>query len=346
MPAPATAVYPFARVRVVVRQHTTAVAATLLTLSAVTTYAVASGAGDPAMVASRAGLRHQSPAVLKPGSSNLARALPSGVPAFAGSCNPSDPNWNNRDDDGDGVCNDVDICPFEFDPDQASTRFAGLVAGAACATQAITVPFQAAYPTAPHVTFSGAITTLKGIARYGGNQYRWDFGDGLTTAWNGISDSYNLGAQHVYTGSDGQLFMATLSVRNSADPSDVATAQYPVVIKDGGASLGSLTPAQTDVRAQLAVDEALWYQHRNLSRFTSADGAPGYRQPYAFGPSLTDTCAIVDAFASRGHRAAGDWRLASRSLRRGRAPWAELHARQHVHKRDWCGSGSFRHLQP
>ena len=292
------------RVTVVVRRHLTAVAAVVLTLSAVTTYAVA--AGDPAMVTARAALRHSSPVARNPGSPTLVRALPSAA-AFAGSCNPSDPSWANRDDDGDGVCNGLDNCPFEFNPDQAAAGGTG----AACVIQAITVPSQTEYPTAPHVTYSGAITTVKGIVRYAGTgvgyQYRWDFGDGLSAAWSSISDPYDLGVSHVYTGVDGQLFMATLSVRNTAS-GDIATAQYPVVIKDGGTSIDLLTRAQTDVRAQLAIDEALWYQHRNVSRGTFADGAPGYRQPYALAQSLTDACAAVDAFAFHGHRASGDWR--------------------------------------
>lgn len=199
--------------------------------------------------------------------------------------------WANRDDDGDGVCNGVDICPLGT----------GM-----CEMQAVTVPAKADDPLAPHVTYSGAMTTLKGIARNGGNQYRWDYGDGSAPMpWTAISNPHNLGVNRVYTGPVGQTFTATLSVRNSAAPDTVATASYPIVIKDGGSALASLTREQTDVRAQLAIDQALWYLHATLTRGTYTDGSPGYRQPWAnSNNSLKDSCVVTAAFAAHGHVAA------------------------------------------
>lgn len=196
----------------------------------------------------------------------------------------------NRDDDGDGVCNGVDVCPLEV---------------GTCEMQAITVPARADDPEAPHVTYSGAMTTLKGIARYGANQFRWDFGDGSAgTPWTAISNPYNLGLNRTYVGSVEQTFTATLFVRNSATPDRVATASYPIVIKDGGSSLASLTREQTDVRAQMAAEQALWYLHTTMIRSTYADGAPGYSQPYAYSGTLGDSCAVTTAFATHGHVAA------------------------------------------
>lgn len=202
----------------------------------------------------------------------------------------------NRDDDGDGVCNGADACPL---------------AGLSCPMQAITVPADASDRMLPHVTYSGAMTTLKGIARYGGNQFMWNFGDGTApTPWTAIADAYNLGVNHVYTGAVGQEFTATLMVRNSATVDVVSSATYPVVIKDGGASLASVTREQTDVRAQMAREMALWYLHTTLTRGAYADGAPGYAQPWA-RPSggLTDVCAVTAAFASHGHVAARPWQV-------------------------------------
>lgn len=203
----------------------------------------------------------------------------------------------NRDDDGDGVCNGVDYCRFE--------------PGEGCTMQAITVPAKAEDPAAPHVTYSGAVTTLKGIARYGGNQFRWDFGDGTAgTPWTAISYPYNLGVNHTYLGSVGDTFTATLSLRNSAAPDTVATASYPIVIKDGGSSLASLTREQTDVRAQMAIEQALWYLHITMTRGTYADGTPGYAQPYAMNSAtnpLLDACLVTTAFATHGHVAARPW---------------------------------------
>ena len=200
----------------------------------------------------------------------------------------------NHDDDGDGVCNGVDACPLE---------------GASCSMQAITVPADAGDPMVPHVTYSGATTTVKGIARYGGNQYMWDFGDGTpATPWTNIANAHNLGVNHVYTGAVGQEFTATLSVRNSGT-GVVTSATYPIVIKDGG-SLPSLTREQTDVRAQMALDKALWYLHTNMSRATYGAAAPGYSQPYGtLSGGLADQCAVTAAFASHGHVASRPWQV-------------------------------------
>src|SRR3954467_11201230 len=115
--------------------------------------------------------------------------------------------WSNRDDDGDGVCNGFDNCPYEVNPAQSPT---------ACQMQAITVPGKPEDPSAPHVTYSGATITLKGIARYGGTQYKWDFGDGLATSWMPINNPFNLGVKHTYGGSAGHTFTATLSVANGS----------------------------------------------------------------------------------------------------------------------------------
>ncbi len=200
----------------------------------------------------------------------------------------------NRDSDGDGVCNGVDYCPFE---------------AGSCSMQAITVPADAKDFRAPHVTYSGGTLTLKGIARYGGNQFMWDFGDGTpATAWMAIANPYNLGVNHVYTGAVGQTFVATLKVRNAANVNDVVTDTSTVVIRDGGTNLATLTREQTDVRAQMAIDKGLWYLHTNLSRSTYVDGAPGYAQPYAaLSGTLAEVCVATAAFAAHGHVADRPW---------------------------------------
>ena len=96
--------------------------------------------------------------------------------------------WNNRDDDGDGFCNGVDACPYEATATNDDS---------ACQMQAITVPFTPSDPSKPHPITSGALTTLKGIARYGGNEFSWDYGDGSPAMpWTPISDRFNLGVRH------------------------------------------------------------------------------------------------------------------------------------------------------
>lgn len=189
--------------------------------------------------------------------------------------------------------------------DPESSQFAG------CPMQAVTVPAQPADPGAAHLTYSGAVVTLKGIARYGGNEYRWDFGDGSApTAWLSIATPFNLGVTHVYVGSVGQVFTATLSVRNSSDPSVQASATYPVRIALAGPGTASTwTSLQTDVQAQMAVDDALWYLHLQELRSSYAVGTDGNGQPYGSwdSSSLPATCNAVDAMEMLGHVPTGDY---------------------------------------
>ena len=58
------------------------------------------------------------------------------------------------------------------------------------APQAICVRWQASEGRA-HATYSGALITLKGVARGGATEFRWDFGDGGSTDWATITDLYN-----------------------------------------------------------------------------------------------------------------------------------------------------------
>jgi hypothetical protein len=204
----------------------------------------------------------------------------------------------NRDTDRDGVCNAVDVCPLE---------------SGGCAMQAITVPWVPANPTIPHVTYSGATHTLKGIARYGANQYMWSYGDGAAPmAWTAISDAYNLGVNHVYTGAVGQTFIATLSVRNAATPNTVATALYRVKIADSGplpaAAPYAMDPNKMDPRIDMAIDQGLWYLHTTMSRSTYADGVPGYAQNFGtWAGAVAGNCTAVDAFLLHGSKPNKDY---------------------------------------
>ena len=224
--------------------------------------------------------------------------------ATAGDCNGngvgdfSEAAWSNRDDDADGFCNSVDVCPREA---------SAVNDGSACQMQAVTVPARPDDPSVPHVTYSGAQTTLKGVARYGANQFMWDFGDGTAaTPWVAIANPYNLAVNHTYTGVVGRIFAATLSIRNSAAPNVVSSASYLVQIEDGGSNVSTLTADQFDVRRQMAIDNGLWYLHLNMSRGTYADSAPGWAQPYGYwsGSAHID-CLALDAFEQNGSSPAG-----------------------------------------
>lgn len=220
-----------------------------------------------------------------------------GAARAAQACDNTSASWAQRDDDSDGVCNGADNCPYEPNPDQNP---------AACAMAAITVPWVPGNVGVPHSTYSGATTTLKGIARYGGNQYMWDFGDGSApTAWTAITDAYNLGVQHSYSGDVGRLFKATLSVRYAANPANVATGSYWVQIQS---SSDLSNPNHLDVRANMAIDQALWWMHTTMARGQYADGATGYNQTYGYwdGGNLEATCAAVDALQLHGSKPQSD----------------------------------------
>ena len=204
-------------------------------------------------------------------------------------------SWANRDDDGDGVCNGVDNCPYEVNPTQDPS---------VCAMQAITVPWIPNDPTQPHLTYSGATTTLKGVARYGGDQYMWDYGDGTTPmAWTDIANPYNLGVNHVYVGAAGRYFTATLSIRSHTNPAVVSSATYPLLIMQS-VDLGDTQ--QFSVRAQMAIDQALWFLHINQARSTFPDIPPGYAQRYGYWADnsdvITTACLAADAFENHGTR--------------------------------------------
>ena len=238
------------------------------------------------------------------------RRAQAGAPG-AGDCNSNgipdanEASWNDRDDDGDGVCNGVDVCPYEYNPGQSA---------AVCAMQAITVPYIPSNPSYPHQTYPGATITLKGIARYGGNQYRWDFGDGGGTGWTAIGDAYNLGATHAYNAAVGRLFSATLYVGSGplGSPTSTVTGNYFVQVQDSNASCGSsqCDPSKMDVNIAMAIDEGLWFVHVNQARSqaTSYEGSPWYNQRYGYwdGGARGATCAALDALQLHGSTQLGD----------------------------------------
>jgi hypothetical protein len=184
---------------------------------------------------------------------------------------------------------------------------------ASAAPRAICVPWIPAVPNSilysqAHYTYDGAEITLKGIARGGATEYRWDFGDGGGTSWTTITNPYNLGVKHIYNGIPGQLFIATLYVRDGVDEDH---DQYPVGIH---LSSDLSDPSEMDVRINMSIDEGLWYLHTNMIRNTFAAGSPGYAQPYGYwnvaGGSDYDLAAVgtaVDAFQLHGSKANMDY---------------------------------------
>ncbi|RZB38211.1 MAG: hypothetical protein SRB2_00557 [Desulfobacteraceae bacterium Eth-SRB2] len=177
--------------------------------------------------------------------------------------------------------------------------------------QAICVPWQPSSPSIAHYTYRDAETTLKGIDRGGATEYYWDFGDGSPAMlWTLITDSYNLGVKHTYTGLAGRLFIATLHVKDGSG--NEAQDQYPVRIYE---SSDLSVPNHLDVRINMAIDEGLWWLHTNMIRDNfPAGGAPGYGygQPYGhwdlnvYHP-LAVVGAAIDAFQLHGSKTNMDY---------------------------------------
>lgn len=183
--------------------------------------------------------------------------------------------------------------------------FAMIASPHARAVEAICVPWKPSNPSMAHFTYSGAEITLKGIARGGATNYSWDFGDGSPVFSGAITDPYNLGVKHTYTGAEGQLFIATLTVNNGTGTDQ---DQYLIrIYKSADLSV----PAELDVRINMAIDEGLWYLHTHMVRATYPGGIPGYGQPYGYwDPSYYPLAAVgtaVDAFQLHGSKANLDY---------------------------------------
>jgi hypothetical protein len=185
--------------------------------------------------------------------------------------------------------------------------FAIIAAPKAEAVEAICVPWKPSNPSIAHFTYSGAEITLKGIARGGATDYSWDFGDGSPVVSAAISDSYNLGIKHTYSGAVGKLFIATLTVSNGPDTDQ---DQYLVKIYE---SSDLSKPDELDVRINMAIDEGLWWLHTNMIRAIYGPISPGYNQPYGYWNESTYGCPLaavgtaVDAFQLHGSKANLDY---------------------------------------
>jgi PKD repeat protein len=121
-----------------------------------------------------------------------------------------------------------------------------------------TVPWVASNPLIPHDTWSGKIIRLKGTTDVQGAtfQYSWDFGDGSpATAFATVTNRYALEASHAYVGADDTIYTAVLTVRNTGT-GEQTTKNYFVAVR-----------AKTlEVEVNVAIDEGLWYLHKNMTR--------------------------------------------------------------------------------
>ena len=159
-----------------------------------------------------------------------------------------------------------------------------------------TVPWVATNPLIPHDTWSGKSIRLKGTTSpCGGCVFRWDFGDGTSTAESPVANPYALEASHVYAGAVGTIFTATLTVRNTAT-NESASSLYLVEIR----------AKNLETEVNVAIDEGLWFLHKSMVR-TTQNGLPvGY---WSGGPAgsgyQSNDAANVNAFEVNGHSEGG-----------------------------------------
>lgn len=164
-----------------------------------------------------------------------------------------------------------------------------------------TVPWVASNPLIPHDTYSGKTIRVKGTSSHQNGEpvgttytYFWDFGDGSPVASGAVTAKYAIEATHAYSGAPGTIYTATLTVKNN-NTGEQASSLYYVKVE-----------AKTQaVEVNVAIDEGLWYLHKNQIRATDGTGHwEGSSYPLNNMRSLT--AANVNAFEVNGHREDGD----------------------------------------
>lgn len=175
------------------------------------------------------------------------------------------------------------------------------VAGPIVKTVPWIVPQPPLCSVTPHDTISGKAIYLKATTVSTAKQYYWDYGDGaVPMAWTNVTDPYNIGVQHTYTGAPNTAFVATVYVRDNALPvPNVNSAKYFVTIR----------ATALDVRANIAIDEGLWRLHREMrSRGGAGAEIVGYWNGGAYTGSdyIGNNAVNATAFLVNGHKPDSD----------------------------------------
>ncbi|MSP15952.1 MAG: PKD domain-containing protein [Myxococcales bacterium] len=140
-------------------------------------------------------------------------------------------------------------------------------ASASAAVDVVPVPWNALDPTIPHQAYNGHVTTFKAIARGGTGTYtvEWDYdGDGIYDTSYSRANRYDLSTTYTYPVQPVTItFQATVRVTSGAD---VATGIYPVrVFADVPADPTFASDRQLQIMRGVAVDDALWWMHLNMT---------------------------------------------------------------------------------
>ena len=218
------------------------------------------------------------------------------------------------DSDGDGnFTNDIDVIgrkPFHTYANagtytvtltvvdgagQTSTASTTVNVAENLAPDVICVPWRPGDPTIPHETYNGREVTFKAIVRDAGDlTYQWNFGDG-SALWPAdpaaVGNKYAIEATHTYPDSPaGTPYTATLTVWDSAGLT--GQDRYYVIIR----------PDSLDTRTNIAIDQGLWYTHKNQNK---GDGS-WYENGGWGGYYASATASAIQAFEINGHLQTGD----------------------------------------
>jgi len=151
-------------------------------------------------------------------------------------------------------------------------------------------------PLLSHDTYDGKQITLKGIVRgidpLKSYEYQWHFGDGSPdTSWTNLTNYYIIETTHTYAGAIGTPYTARLRVR-STDLTENADDTYPVTVRGDTRS----------TKANIAIDEGLWYMHKRLYRWTQDYGAGNVDYAHISGNSNVGYVGqLVESYENSGH---------------------------------------------
>ena len=174
------------------------------------------------------------------------------------------------------------------------------------APEVVCVPFHGTLLGVPHDAWIGNKIILKGTAHDPDGDstleaYKWDFGDGYSTDWIAGVNPYIIEAKHTYTGTMadgtpygvGKYFTAWLHVKDADGL--VGQDSYFIVIRD----------KTLDVEVNVAIDDGLWWLHKQAYRYTSG-GIDYARWSSYYSYYTSATAESVLAFEIQGHQPIGN----------------------------------------
>jgi len=153
----------------------------------------------------------------------------------------------------------------------------------------VTVPWVSADVSVPHETYNGKEITLKGVVHDADPlTYQWDFGDGNTSGPLSVpaDGHYKLEATHTYPDVPPDTpFTARLTVTDSQG--NTGSDTYHVIVKN----------RSLNTEVNVAIDEGLWYLHKQQDRATGRWMLP---------TNVATTATAVNAFEANTHVPTGD----------------------------------------